>query len=85
MSDDIVNRLRSYWLDPAINKYEVDICVDAANLLEEQQAEIERLRNAVNIASDFIEHRTNCGSRMGKMRNCDCGFDAAWSILENLL
>lgn len=44
MDDDIVTRLRNYWLDPIMNNHEVDICVDAANLLEEQQDEIERLR-----------------------------------------
>jgi len=47
VADDIVTRLRNYWLDPIMNNHEVDICVDAANLLEEQQAEIEQLKAKV--------------------------------------
>lgn len=85
MTDDIVTRLRMWGGDPTtwhsdpLQRIEDGVPQD---MLHEAAAEIERLRAICNKAQDFINHDKNCAYLMGRTRNCSCGFDKMWNLLN---
>lgn len=74
MADDILTRLRetARLSDTA---WGVDVCIEAAD-------DIERLRELCYEAQAFIDHDKNCAVVMGRMNNCDCGYDELWRKLN---
>jgi hypothetical protein len=53
VQDDIVGRLRHIWMEPTDDAIQ-EVVESAADLIEAQQAEIERLRTALELAAHHM-------------------------------
>jgi hypothetical protein len=87
MTDDdkaLVERLRSSIVGKLPNYID-----DAADRIEAQAAEIERLRKAGTKMSGYAGHDDDCEIMLkgvwGDKTPCDCGYEDAWKALRDAL
>ena len=82
MADDIVQQLHDWQHIVDESKGDAVVVMLSGRVFGDAADEIERLRAVCDMAQAFISHDKNCGFVMGRMRDCDCGFDAVWKELE---
>jgi len=62
-----------------------DLCVEAADRIEAQAAEIELMREAGNDLGFYAGHEDACDCVKGWAKGpCNCGYTEAWQAWHNL-